>query len=336
MKVLVTGAAGFIGFHLVRALLQQGCDVIGLDNINAYYDTRLKYARLNETGIEQEKILDEKEVISSVYPNYSFIKQDLSDRISLSRLFDHHTFDLVINLAGQAGVRYSIENPYTYIESNVVGFLNILENCRWHGVKRLIYASSSSVYGLNSEIPYSENAKTDSPISIYAATKKTNELMAHVYSQLYQIQTIGMRFFTVYGPWGRPDMAPFLFLRSILHGKTIQVYNHGDMSRDFTYIDDIINGVMSFVFPDTEKQPLYQLYNIGHSSPVKLMDFISVLEKVTNHKASMKMLGMQPGDVYCTYADTRRLQLETGYKPSVEIEDGIKRFYDWYKAFYKE
>lgn len=334
-KVLVTGAAGFIGSSMVKTLLKQGYEVVGMDCINSYYDTRLKYARLADTGIPQEMIKDYKLLTSQTVPAYRFIKLDLTDRAGMSELFDTENFDIVINLAGQAGVRYSIENPYAYIESNIIGFLNILENCRHHHIKHLLYASSSSIYGMKDHVPYSENDPTDMPVSLYAATKKSDELMAYSYSKLYAIPTTGMRFFTVYGPWGRPDMAPFLFLKSILNEQPIKVFNHGELSRDFTYIDDIIEGMMRIlVHPSTENIP-YHIYNIGNSTPIQLMDFISVIEKVTGRKAIKHMLDMQPGDVYCTYADITRLQHDFGYSPSVSIEEGIHRFYNWYIEYSK-
>ncbi len=274
-------------------------------------------------------------MVSSLNPSFTFIKMDITDRISLDRLFADSGFEIVINLAAQAGVRYSIENPYAYVESNLVGFLNLLECCRNHPVKHLIYASSSSVYGMSDHIPYAESDRTDSPVSLYAATKKSNELMAYCYSQLYGVPATGVRFFTVYGSAGRPDMAPFLFLRAVLEGKPIRVFNHGDMQRDFTYIDDITDGLMLLLeHPSQEKIP-HRVYNIGHSSPVQLMDFIHTIEKVAGRKAEMKMEGMQPGDVYCTYADTTRLQQDFGYSPKVSIEEGIRNFYDWYLGFTK-
>ena len=334
MKVLVTGAAGFIGSSLIKALLEQKYEVIGLDCINAYYDTRLKYARLSEVGISKKAITDNQQIASTNYSNYHFIKLNLTDRSNMETLFDTEQFDIVINLAAQAGVRYSIENPYAYVESNVLGFLNILENCRYHKIKHLIYASSSSIYGVSDHVPYTETDATDRPVSLYAATKKTDELMAYSYSKLFGIPTTGVRFFTVYGPWGRPDMAPFLFMKSILNGDPIQVFNHGKLSRDFTYIDDIVSGLMRMVKqPSTQTVP-YQIYNIGNSAPIQLLDFIGVIERVTGRKAQMQLTEMQPGDVYCTYADITHLQRDFGYKPSVTIEEGIRHFYNWYKKFY--
>ena len=334
MKVLVTGAAGFIGSALIGKLLKNGHTVVGIDCINSYYDTRLKYARLEVAGISQELIKENTAVTSSIHPNYRFIKLDLTDRIHMDALFGKEKFDIVVNLAAQAGVRYSIENPYAYVESNILGFLNILENCRSHGIKHLLYASSSSVYGMNNKVPYAETDMTDSPVSMYAATKKSNELMAHAYSKLFAIPATGLRFFTVYGPWGRPDMAPFLFMKAILKGEPIKVFNHGNLSRDFTYIDDIVEGVMRLVAcPPADAVP-HRVYNIGNSAPVQLMDFIGVIEKVTGCKAIKHMMEMQPGDVYCTYADVSRLKNDFGYAPSVSIEEGISQFYEWYKKFY--
>lgn len=335
MKVLVTGAAGFIGSYTVRALAVQGNEVVGLDNINSYYDVRLKYDRLAATGIEESQIEEWTMVQSTRFPSYRFIKLDLTDREGLARLFETERFDVVVNLAAQAGVRYSIENPYAYIESNVVGFVNLLECCRHYPVRHLVYASSSSVYGLNEKIPYSETDKADMPVSLYAATKKSNELMAHAYSKLYHIPTTGVRFFTVYGPWGRPDMAPCLFMKAILNGEPIKVFNNGHMRRDFTYIDDIIEGLMKIIaHPSGEEIPFY-LYNIGNSAPVELMDFISVIEKTAGKTAIKQMMGMQPGDVVCTYADTSRLEEDFGYKPATSIEEGIGKFYDWYVNYFQ-
>lgn len=333
MKILVTGAAGFIGSYTVKALASKGHQIVGIDCINSYYDTRLKYARLHECGIAQSGIRDGKLITSERWHGYRFLKLDLTDRIALEKLFAQEQFGLVINLAAQAGVRYSIENPYTYVESNIVGFLNLLEACRNHQVSRLIYASSSSVYGMSSDIPYREDLCTDFPVSMYAATKKCDELMAHVYSKLYGIATTGLRFFTVYGPWGRPDMAPCLFMESVLKGTPIRVFNHGNLSRDFTYIEDILAGIMQVV--NHPQQPGdYKIYNIGHSEPVQLMEFIGEIERVTGRKAILEMTDMQPGDVYTTFADTSRLWTDFGYRPTTSLHEGMKAFYQWYISFY--
>lgn len=333
-KVLVTGAAGFIGAATVRALLEKGYDVVGIDNINSYYDTRLKYARLEEAGISQKQIMD-NDVVHSVFGTpYRFVKMELTDRIGLMRLFDEERFSYVVNLAGQAGVRYSIENPFAYVESNVVGFLNVLECCRHYPVKHLLYASSSSVYGMDNKVPYSEDDMTDTPVSLYAATKKSDELMAHAYSKLYGIPATGLRFFTVYGPWGRPDMAPFLFLSAILEDRPIRVFNNGEMQRDFTYIDDIVGGVAALLRRPSQAAVPHAVYNIGHSSPVKLMDFIHAVEQVAGKKAMMRMEGMQPGDVARTFADTTHLKHDLGFTASTSLSEGIRKFYEWYVGFY--
>lgn len=278
MKVLVTGAAGFIGAALVKALVTEGHEVVGIDNINDYYAQSIKYARLTDAGIDTSTIAEGQSVMSTHSPRYRFVKMDLTDRVAMDRLFATHHFDAVCNLAGQAGVRYSIENPFSYVDSNVYGFLNILENCRHYPVQHLVYASSSSIYGMNEQIPYSEEDKMDSPVSLHTATKKANELMAFSYSKLYGIPATGLRFFTVYSPWGRPDMAPFLFMKSILEGRPIRVFNHGNMQRDFTYIDDIINAVLLVLAKPSSATVPHRVYNIGHSSPVQLMDFIKMIE----------------------------------------------------------
>jgi len=337
-KILVTGAAGFIGYHLCEALVKAGHNVIGLDNINDYYDVNLKYARLKELGLDRAKAekfgtLSESAIHSS---QMQFIRLNLEDREGLPRLFKSHSFDMVCNLAAQAGVRYSIENPHAYIDSNINGFLNVLECCRHYNVKRLVYASSSSVYGNTDKIPFEETTNVDLPISLYAATKKSNELMAHTYSHLYKIETIGLRFFTVYGPWGRPDMAMFLFTDAILNNKPIDVFNNGNLSRDFTYIDDIVQGVVSTLLKDSRNSSLYKLYNIGNGKPVQLLDFIESLEKILDIKATKTMLPMQEGDVYQTFADTSALEKEYAYKPKVVVKEGITEFVLWYKNFYNK
>lgn len=336
MKVLITGAAGFIGFHLAQNLLKEGHEVIGIDNINNYYDIRLKFDRLKELGIEKENAVQFHK--SSINGNglFEFIRMNIEDREALPELFKKHNFDVVCNLAAQAGVRYSIENPQAYIDSNIQGFINILECCRHYRVKRLVYASSSSVYGNSDSIPFKETQNVDHPISLYAATKKSNELMAHTYSHLYGIETIGLRFFTVYGPWGRPDMAMFLFTDAILNDKPIKVFNNGDLARDFTYIDDIIIGVKRTLFTDLKDNKLYQLYNIGNNSPVQLLDFIQKIERITGKVAKKIMLPMQAGDVHRTFADTSALTDVFDYRPSTTISVGVKNFVEWYINYFRK
>ena len=332
-KILVTGAAGFIGFHLAQRLLERGNEVTGLDNLNDYYDVRLKEARLR--------------VLESL-PGFRFVRASLADRPVMEALFAGERFDMVVNMAAQAGVRYSLENPHAYIDSNVVGFLNILEGCRHNDVKHLVYASSSSVYGANTTVPFSEHHPVAHPVSLYAATKRSNELMAHTYAHLYGLPTTGLRFFTVYGPWGRPDMAYFSFTKAILEGRSIDVFNHGRMQRDFTYIDDIIEGVVRVLdhipcqdpswnaeMPDpaTSAAP-YRVYNIGNNHPVELGRFIEVLEECLGKKAVKNFLPMQPGDVIATSADVADLADAVGFRPDTSIENGIARFVDWYRAYY--
>jgi len=331
-KILVTGTAGFIGFYLAKRLLDRGDEVVGLDNINNYYDVNLKYGRLSELGIQEEEVREKGFATSTIYPSHTFIKLDLADSERIEKLFETEKFDAVCNLAAQAGVRYSIENPHAYIQSNIVGFMNILEACRHHGVQNLSYASSSSVYGLNKEQPFKTEDKTDTPVSLYAATKKSNELMAHTYSHLYGIQTTGLRFFTVYGPWGRPDMAPMLFADAILNNRPIKVFNHGKMSRDFTYVDDIVDGIIKVI----DKPSEYKVYNIGNNAPVNLMDFIETLENTIGKKAKKNFMEMQPGDVESTYADVSGLIEDFGYKPDTRLTDGISAFIAWYRGFYGE
>lgn len=332
-KVLVTGAAGFIGFHLAKRLLDDSCQVVGVDNVNPYYDVTLKEARLQELKKER---------------NFTFIKLDLAERKQLQDLFARTGFDVVVNLAAQAGVRYSLENPHAYVDSNLVGFVNLLESCRHHAVRHLVFASSSSVYGANTAMPFSVHHNVDHPVSLYAATKKANELMAHTYSHLYRLPCTGLRFFTVYGPWGRPDMALFLFTRAILQNKPIQVYNHGKMQRDFTYIDDIIEGVVRVMGrlpaanpdwsgdapdPGTSSAP-YKIYNIGNNNPVELIKFIEVIEAALGKQATKQFMDLQPGDVVATYANVDDLMQDVGFKPATPIEDGVARFVEWYKQFY--
>ena len=334
MKILITGAAGFIGFHSVKHFAEKGYRIVGIDNINNYYNVELKYARLAETGISRALIKNHQLVQSTVNPNYRFIKADLQDKVFIDKLFAMEQFDAVCHLAAQAGVRHSIENPYAYLNSNMIGFMNILEACRYYPVKHLVYASSSSVYGMNKKVPYSESDQVDSPVSLYAASKRSNELMAHAYSKLYNIPTTGVRFFTVYGPWGRPDMAPFIFMDSIVNQKPIMVYNCGKLSRDFTYIDDIIEGLSVILDRAPAGEIPYKIYNIGAGKPVLLLDFIAAIEKVTGKTAVRKMMEMQPGDVYQTYADTTALEQELHYKPHISIQEGIHRLYDWYALYY--
>jgi len=337
MKVLVTGAAGFIGAAVSQYLINRGDQVVGIDNINDYYDVNLKHARLNEIKS------------STAADLFSFVEMGVEERDKMAALFEEHKFDRVVHLAAQAGVRYSLENPNAYVDSNIVGFVNILEGCRHNKVEHLVYASSSSVYGANETMPFSEQHNVDHQVSLYAASKKANELMAHTYSHLYNLPTTGLRFFTVYGPWGRPDMALFKFTKAILEGKTIQVYNYGNHRRDFTYIDDIVEGVIrsldnvakpneswdgSNPDPSTSKAP-YKVYNIGAQTPVHLLKFIETLESALGIDAKKELLPMQPGDVPDTYADVSSLVNDTGYQPSTDVETGVKAFVDWYRDFYK-
>lgn len=338
-KILITGTAGFIGFHLAKRMLDDGWEVVGYDNINDYYDVNLKYARLKETGIERENVSYGILTQSNLYPHYRFVQANLEDRSFMEDLFQKEQFDVVCNLAAQAGVRYSLENPYAYVDSNLVGFMNILEYCRHNHIKHLVYASSSSVYGNSDKVPFSEEDRVDYPVSLYAATKKANELMAHTYSHLYQLPTTGLRFFTVYGPWGRPDMAPMLFAKAITEGKAIKVFNNGDMMRDFTYIGDIVEGIVRTIdnVPrQIEDYPYYRIFNIGNSSPVKLLDFICTMEDAIGKKAALEMCPMQKGDVKMTYANTENLIEIVGYKPNVSIKKGIVFFCNWFLSFNDE
>lgn len=363
MKILVTGAAGFIGSKLAHQLAKRGDHVVGIDNINTYYNPNLKIARLNEfygivpspytpvakcipeTGGDGIKTVHYPDLQwgiklqSPTMPTLSFVRLDITNRGMLERLFETENFDKVMNLAAQAGVRYSLKDPYTYIENNVMGFMNLLECCRKNNVQHLIYASSSSVYGLNTKVPYSEDDEVKSPISIYAATKKSNELMAHAYGKLYGLHSTGLRFFTVYGPWGRPDMAPMLFADAISHDKPINVFNNGNLIRDFTYIDDIVNGTIQVIdnvphAADCPNEVPTKVYNIGCSHPVKLMDFITEMEQCLGKKAKKNFMPMQQGDVYQTNADTSHLENEVGYHPHVQLHDGLAQFIDWYKKYY--
>lgn len=349
MKILITGTAGFIGFHLANKLLQRGEQIIGLDSINDYYDIRVKYGRLEMTGIHKDEIQYGKLIQSKTHSNYQFIQLNLEDKDGLEKLFTEQKFDKVINLAAQAGVRYSLTNPHVYMDSNITGFLNILECSRHHNIKHLTYASSSSVYGLNESQPFSTKDNVDHPISLYAASKKANELMAHTYSHLFKIPTTGLRFFTVYGPWGRPDMALFLFTKAIFENKPIDVFNHGEMQRDFTFIDDIVEGIIRVNDNPPKENPdwnpnsddasvssaPYKVYNIGNNNPVKLMDFITALEQKIGKTAEKNMLPIQAGDVPSTYADVSDLIRDLDYQPQTSIQEGIDKFVDWYKDFFK-
>jgi UDP-glucuronate 4-epimerase len=334
LKILVTGAAGFIGFSFVNELIKLNFDIVGLDNLNDYYDPKLKIDRLKNSGIEI-KLLNSKTgyITSKLNSNYKFIKTDIEDYDLLKKIFEENKFDLVCHLAAQAGVRYSLENPRAYINCNVIGFFNILELCKLNNIQKLIYASSSSIYGNNDKVPFSVSDKTDSPVSLYAATKKSNELMAYTYSHLYNIETIGLRFFTVYGPWGRPDMAYFSFTNSILNDNPISVYNNGQLSRDFTYIDDIIAGIIAICLSKTKFIESARVYNIGNNNPVSLINFIETLETALNKKANKIMLPMQAGDVEKTFADISNISQDYGYWPKTDFETGINKFVEWYKKY---
>lgn len=347
MKVLVTGAAGFIGFHLCQALVKRGDQVIGLDNINNYYDPSLKMARLQKLGISEVK--EGVETRSSLHAAFSFIKTGLDEKERLFSLFKEHSFDAVINLAAQVGVRYSLVNPDAYIPANIAGFLNVLEACRNYPVKHLVYASTSSVYGANTDMPFSEHQPTNHPVSLYAATKKANELMAHSYSHLYNIPTTGLRFFTVYGPWGRPDMALFLFTKAIINGEPIKVFNAGKMQRDFTYIEDIVQGIVRVLDkpaspnsdwngdspdPATSYAP-YRVYNIGNNKPAELIEFIEAIETELGKKGIKEFLPMQAGDVPATHADISNLVSDTGYSPDFSVQQGVRHFITWYKDYFQ-
>lgn len=326
MKVLVTGAAGFIGYYVTLQLLSRGDEVVGVDNLNDYYDVSLKQARLDQIAQHPQAA------------NFKFIKLDLADIEATANLFKQEHFDRVVHLAAQAGVRYSLQNPNAYVQSNLVGFTNVLEGCRHHHVKHLVYASSSSVYGGNTKMPFSEEDTVDTPVSLYAATKKANELMAHTYSHLYGLPTTGLRFFTVYGPWGRPDMSPFLFAHAITNNKPIKVFNHGDMMRDFTYVDDIVEGVVRVLdkpaTPAENSAVPYRVFNIGNSQPEKLMDFIGIMENAFGKIAEKEFLPMQAGDVKATYADTSALEAWVGFKPHTPLKDGVQKFAAWYQIYY--
>jgi UDP-glucuronate 4-epimerase len=347
-KILVTGTAGFIGYHLAQRLIERGDEVVGLDSVNDYYDPAIKYGRLAQTGIDKDQVEYNKLVASSKHDNYRFIQLNLEDKENLDTLFSEQKFDRVCNLAAQAGVRYSLVNPQAYINANIVGFVNILEACRHHDIQHLAYASSSSVYGLNESMPFSTSDNVDHPVSLYAASKKSNELMAHTYSHLFELPTTGLRFFTVYGPWGRPDMALFLFTKAILEGKSIDVFNHGKMRRDFTYVDDIVEGIIRVIDnppvgnsdwsgktpdPSCSRAP-YKIYNIGNSNPVELMDFIEAIEQALGKQAKKNMMPLQPGDVPATWADVSDLVEDLDYQPATTVQEGVERFIAWYKEYY--
>ena len=335
MNILVTGAAGFVGFHLTRRLLEAGHIVTGIDNLNSYYTVSLKNARLFELGVDVNKIDSGQPVKSTVYQQFEFIKLNIEDREQLPQVFERGRFDVVVNLAAQAGMRFSIDEPFSFIDSNIVGFTNVLECCRHSQIKHLIYASSSSVYGSNTKVPFAETDRTDNPVNLYAATKRANELMSSCYSSLYGIPATGLRFFTVYGPWGRADMAPMLFARAISGGEPIRVFNGGDLLRDFTYIDDIIDSLMLVFAKLPEPQAdgrRHKVYNVGCSSPVRLSDFIALLEDALGRKAEKQMLPMQPGDLYQTFADSSAFERDFGFRPKTSVAEGVKRFAEWFKV----
>ncbi len=349
MKILITGTAGFIGYHLANRMLKEGHEVVGLDSINNYYDVSLKIGRLESAGIQRNQIAYKELLQSRTQPGYQFIQMRLEDEASLNRLFREHQFDMVCHLAAQAGVRYSLKNPKAYIQSNIVGFGHILEACRHNKIKHLVYASSSSVYGLNKKMPFSTQDHVDHPVSLYAASKKSNELMAHTYSHLFGLPTTGLRFFTVYGPWGRPDMAIFLFTKAIVNGQPIKVFNYGKMKRDFTYVDDIVEGVKRVILTSPRSQPdwlgpeealssssaPYKIFNIGNSKPIQLLDFIEAIEVATGIRADKQLLPIQPGDVEETYADVSDLVQTFDYQPAMSVTEGVKRFVDWYTDYYQ-
>ncbi|OKL40517.1 NAD-dependent epimerase/dehydratase family protein [Pontibacter flavimaris] len=335
-RILVTGSAGFIGHHLVMALQRHASFVMGLDNLNSYYDPELKYKRLAQQGFSREEISQGTPAQSIKSPNLYFTRLDIADAPALQQLFEVHRFDVVINLAAQAGVRHSLDHPEEYVTSNLVGFANVLECCRRHQVKHLLFASSSSVYGLNEQTPFSTSHRTDAPVSFYAATKKANEVMAHSYAHLYGIPTTGLRFFTVYGPWGRPDMAYYSFAQAIMADKPIRIFNHGDMLRDFTYVDDVVEGIVKLLEVKPEPAPVpYKLYNIGHNKPEQLLEMVAILERLLQRKASLDLQPMQPGDVQTTYAEVEELARVTGFRPHTTLAQGLQQFVAWFKAYHQ-
>ncbi|WP_276499269.1 NAD-dependent epimerase/dehydratase family protein [Pontibacter litorisediminis] len=334
-RILVTGSAGFVGHHLVQALQLHAHYVLGLDSLNSYYDPQLKYKRLEQQGFNRQHLQANTITQSVNFPNLYFTQLDISDAAALQRLFEEQQFDAVIHLAAQAGVRHSIDHPEEYVTSNLVGFANVLENCRRHRIKHLLFASSSSVYGLNAETPFQVSHRTDAPVSFYAATKKANEVMAHSYAHLYGIPTTGLRFFTVYGPWGRPDMAYYSFAKAIVEGTPIRIFNHGNMLRDFTYVDDVVQSIVQLLELKPEASPVpYNLYNIGNNKPEQLLEMVAILERLLHRKAKLDLQPMQPGDVQATFADVEELVQATGYKPRTSLEQGLEKFVDWFKAYH--
>ena len=334
-KILITGVLGFIGYHLTRNLIESGYEVIGIDNINSYYNVKMKYDKLPLMGIEEVNLWPNMLFQSKAFQNFRYGKIDITDRFQIEELFRKEKFDIVVNLAAQAGVQYSIQNPHSYIENNITGFINLIDACKSNEVKHFIYASSSSVYGNRDKVPFVETDSVDKPISIYAASKKANELIAHTYSHLHNLKTTGLRFFTVYGPWGRPDMAPFIFTKNIFEGKEITVFNQGNLERDFTFVDDIVNGVADVISKKPKHDYVYNIYNIGNSHPVNLMEFIGAIEKKLNKKAVMKFEPLRKGDVYKTFASVDKLHEDFGYVPQTGVAEGIGRFIDWYLDYYK-
>lgn len=332
-KILVTGALGFIGYHLVKRLIDEDYDVIGIDNINAYYDVRMKYDKLPLLGITKYNLFPNVVYESEKYPNFRFSKLDIKDRFQVEELFRLHKFEIIVNLAAQAGVQYSIQNPHTYVSNNITSYINLIDASKKYKVKHFVYASSSSVYGNRDDVPFHENDRVDNPISLYAASKKANELVAHTYSHLYNLPTTGLRFFTVYGPWGRPDMAPFIFVKRISENRTINVFNKGDMMRDFTFISDIIEGMFK-VINDSTKAKGYRIYNIGNSMPINLKEFIETIEVLLNKKAKINYKEIRQGDVVKTYSDVSALQMDYQYKPHTNLQTGLASFIDWYQDYF--
>jgi UDP-glucuronate 4-epimerase len=328
-KVLVTGAIGFIGYHLTERLLKEGYSVVGIDNINSYYDVQLKYAKLPILGIQKDSIWPNLPYQSNNQKHFKFVKLDIKDRYNLEKLFEREKFDIVVNLAAQAGVQYSIKNPHTYIENNITGFINIIDACRQNNIEHFVYASSSSVYGNREDVPFKESDNVDNPISLYAASKKSNELIAHSYNHIYDLKTTGLRFFTVYGPWGRPDMAPYIFVDRISKDLPITIYNNGEMERDFTYVDDIVEGITLIIKNSIASNN--EILNIGNSQPVNLNDFVKLIEQILNKKANINYLDVRDGDVIRTYSSISKIRDEFGYKPRIKIEQGLKKFIEWYQ-----